>query len=80
MLAMLAIKTCWMNENKIVGLLPREISRAAKFLLDTGANVTHLSSAHYYRSLLFLAGLGIPCTVKVCLPASIKANMLIGKY
>ena len=34
MFAMLAIKTCRMNENKIVGLLPREISRTAKFLLD----------------------------------------------
>ena len=27
-----------MNENKIVGYLPREISRATKFLLDRGAN------------------------------------------
>ena len=35
-----AIKTSRMNESKIVGHLPREISRATKFLLDRGANVT----------------------------------------
>ena len=72
-----AIKTCRMNENKIVGHLPREISRATKFLLDRGANVTHFSSTHYRRSPLFQGGLEIPRTVKVCLP---DRNMLIGKY
>ena len=35
-----------MNENKIVGHLPREISCETKFLLDREANVTHLSSMH----------------------------------
>ena len=55
-----------MNESKIVGHLPREISRATKFLLDRGANVTaRLSSTHYRRSPLFQqGGLEIPCTVK----------------
>ena len=43
MFAMFAIKTCRMNENKIAGHLTREISRAIKFLLERGANVTHLS-------------------------------------
>ena len=80
MSAMFAIKTCRMNENKILGHLPREISRAAKFLLDRGANITNWSSTHYRRSPLFQRGLEIPCTVKVCFPASIKADMSIGKY
>ena len=79
MFVMFAIKTCQKNENKIVGHLSREISRATKFLFDRGANVTHLSSTHYRRSPLFQGGLEIPCTVKVCFPASIKADMLIGK-
>ena len=77
---MFAIKTCRMNENKILGHLPREISRATKFLLDRGANITNLSSTRYRRSPLFQRGLEIPCTVKVCFPASIKPDMLIGKY
>ena len=80
MFAMFAIKTCRMNENKIRGHLPREISRATKFLLDRGANITNLSSTHYRRSPLFQRGLEIPCTVKVCFPASIKPDMLIWKY
>ena len=49
MLVMFAIKTCRMNENKIVALLPTEISCATKFLLDRGANITHLPSTHYHR-------------------------------
>ena len=77
---MFVIKTCRMNQNKIVGHLPRKISRAAKFFLDRGANVTHLSSAHCRRSPLFQGCLEITCTVKVYFPASIKADMLIGKY
>ena len=77
---MFVIKTCRMNENKIVGHLPRKISRATKFFLDRGANVTHLSSAYYRRSPLFQGCLEITCTVKVYFPASIKADMLIGKY
>ena len=46
MFAMFAIKTCRMNETKIVGHLPRERSSGTKFLLDSAANVTHLSSTH----------------------------------
>ena len=80
MFAMFAIKICRMNENKIVGHLPKKISRATKFLLDRGANVTDLSSTYYRRSPLFQGGLEIPSTVKVCFPASIKASMLIGKH
>ena len=40
---MFVIKTCRMNENKIVGHLPSEISHTTKFLLERVADVTHLS-------------------------------------
>ena len=76
MFAMFSIKTYRMNENKIVGHLPREFFCATKFQ----ANLTHLVSTYYRRSPLFQGGLEIPCTVKVCFPVSIKADMLIGKY
>ena len=46
MFTMFAIKNCRMNENKIVGHLPKKISRAKTFLLDRRANVTHSSSTH----------------------------------
>ena len=42
MFAKFAIRTCRMNENKIAEHLLREISRAKRFLLDRGANVTDL--------------------------------------
>ena len=77
--SMFAIKTCRMNENKIVRHLLREVSRATRFLLDKGANLTHLSSTRCHRSPLFQGGLEIPCTVKVCFHVSIKADRLIGK-
>ena len=73
------LKTCFpLNLN--CGHLPREISCATKFLLDREPNVAHLSSTHYCRSPLLQGGLEIPCTVKVWFPASIKDDMLIGKY
>ena len=78
---MFAIKTCRSSDNKTVGHLPREISRATKYLFDRGAKITAtLSSSHYRRSPLFQGGLEIPCSVKVCLPDNIKGDMLIGKY
>ena len=78
-ISMFAIKTCRMNKNKIVRHLLREVSCATRFLLDKGANLTHLSSTRCHRSLLFQGGLEIACTVKVCFPVSIKADRLIGK-
>ena len=78
---MFAIKTCEMNENKIVGHLPKQTSHATKCLLDRGANITaHLSSTHYHRSPLFQGGLESTCIIKVCIPASIQGDMFIGKY
>ena len=80
MFAMFAIKTCQINQNKIFGHLLRGISRAAKFLYDRVANLTHLSSTHYRRSPLFQGRIEIPRTVKVCFPLRIKSDMLIRKY
>ena len=78
-ISMFDIKTCRMNKNKIVRHLLREVSCATRFLLDKGANLTHLSSTRCHRSLLFQGSLEIACTVKVCFPVSIKADRLIGK-
>ena len=70
-----------MNENKIVGHLPKETSHATKFLLDKAANVTtNLSSTHYYRSPLLHGSLEIPWSITACIPASDKGDMFIGKY
>ena len=78
---MLAINTCRLDDGKVVGHLPREISRATKYLLDRGANITAiLSSTHYRKSPLFQGGLEIPCTVKVKLRGNIKGDLLIAKY
>ena len=77
---MFAIKTCRLSDNKTVGHLPREISRATKYLFDRAKITATLSSSHYRRSPLFQGGLEIPCSVKVCLPDNIKGDMLIGKY
>ena len=76
MFSMFAMKTFRMNENEIVGHLPREISLAIKFVVDRGANVTHLFSTYYRRSPLFQGDLEITCTVKICFPVSIKADVL----
>ena len=51
-----------------------------QLLFDRGENVPHLSSAHYRRSPVLQGGLETPCTVTICFPASMKADMLIGKY
>ena len=78
---MLAINTCRLDDGKVVGHLPREISHATKYLLDSGANITSiLSSTHYRKSPLFQGGLEIPCTVKVKLRGNIKGDLLIAKY
>ena len=52
-----AIKTCKLD-GTVVGHLPREISRATKFLLDRGAQISAtLTSRDYRRSLLVQGGL-----------------------
>lgn len=77
---MFAIKTYGTTYGKIVGHLPREISRPIKFLLDRGAKVTaQLTSSHYRKSPLFQGGLEIPCSVQISLVANIRGEMLIRK-
>ena len=56
-----AIKTQEMGNEKPVGHLPMEISRATKFFIDRGADVTaQLCSNHYRRSSLIHGGIEIP--------------------
>ena len=76
---MFAIKVCL--DNSIVGHLPREISRATKFLLDRGAliNVT-IRLTIVRRSPLFQGGLEVLCTVEVSMPKTVKSQELMNRY
>ena len=75
-----AIKTICQN-GKIVGHLPREISRITKFILDRGARVNAvLTSNHYRRSPLVQGGLEIPCEVTIRMPATIKNHMVVERF
>ena len=75
-----AIKTICRN-GKIVGHLPREISRITKFILDRGAQVNAvLTSNNYRRSPLVQGGLEIPCEVAIRMPAIITNHMVVDQY
>ena len=76
---MFAIKVCL--DNSIVDHLPREISRATKFLLDRGAliNAT-IRSTIVRRSPLFQGGLEVLCTVEVSMPKTVKSQELMNRY
>ena len=75
-----SIKTCHGN-GKTVGHLPREISRATKFLLDRGATVNaKLSSEHYRKSPLFQGGLEIACIITVRMSGTVRNHMVIEQY
>lgn len=72
-----AIMVCEKNERKIVGHLPKEVSRITKFILDRGAVVTaEITSHHYRRSPLVQGGLEVRCKVKVVTPPSFNMNVL----
>ena len=77
-----AIKTCSQENGATYGYLPKEISRATKFLIDSGAPVfVEVSSNQYRRSPLVQGGLEIPCRLSVKLAvATIKNNMLVDRY
>ena len=61
-----AIKVMGQDSGATVGHLPMENSRAAKFLLDTGARViATLTSTNYCVSPLVQGGLEIPCRVEM---------------
>ena len=71
-----AIKVCDQETNKIVGHLPREISRITKFLLDRNAVVTtELTSSHYRRSPLVQGGLEIRSKVTVKVDSSFNTKV-----
>ena len=76
---MFAIKVC--DDVKIVGHLPMEISRSAKYLLDRGAVFTvEVTSTNYRRSPLIQGGLEIPTKLTVMMPVTLKDRLLMGKY
>lgn len=76
---MFSVKVC--SDEKIVGHIPREISRPTKFLLDRGAQIfATIRSTAVRRSPLFQGGLEVMCTVKVSLPKTVKAQELLDKY
>lgn len=79
---MFAIKVCKNSEdNKIIGHLPREISRPTKFLIDRGATVTAtVRSKNVRRSPLYQGGLEILCNVKVVMPKTRKNQLLLDRY
>ena len=61
-----------------VGHLPREVSRATKFLIDRVARISLvLSSRSYRRSPLVQGGLEISCHVTVKLPETIKNHLMM---
>lgn len=69
------------NSGKIVGHLPREISRITKFILDRGAKVTAvLTTTNYRRSPLVQGGLEIACEVTISMPATIKNQLILDQY
>ena len=72
-----AIKVCEKDSQKVVGQLPKEISRATKFIIDRGAVVTvEISSDHYRRSPLVQGGLEVPCNITVKTHPSFNLNVL----
>ena len=77
-----AIKTCSQENGGSYRHLPKEISRATKFLINRGALVfVEVSSNHYCCSLQVQGGLEIPCRLSVKLAvATIKNNMLVDRY
>ena len=70
------IKVCDKND-KIVGHLPKEVSRITKFPLNRGATITaEITSDHYGRSPLVQSGLEVPCKIKVTTLTYFNMNVL----
>ena len=66
---------------KIVGHLPREISRITKFLLDRGAVIyVEIITSNYRRSPLVQGGLEIQCKVVVEMHPTVKNNQILERY
>ena len=76
-----AIKVCEKDKNEVVGHLLMEISRATKFLLDRGANLSEkLTSTHYRRSPLVQGGTEIQCVVTVSMSGIVINQLLMERY
>ena len=76
-----AIKVCKFGKEIPVGHLPKDISRATKYLLDRGATATAtLTSKHYRRSPLVQRGLDIPCKVSATMPGTVSNLLVLEKY
>lgn len=72
-----AIKVCEKKSDKIVGHLPKEVSRITKFILNRGAIITaEITLDHYRRSPLVQGGLEVPCKIKVTTPPYFNMNVL----
>ena len=72
-----AVKVCEEEGQKIpIGYLPREISRATKYLIDRGANLID----HCRRSPLVQSGMEIACKVKASIPGTCINFHLIERY
>ena len=75
-----AIKTC-QESGRIVGHLPKELSRITMFLILRGAKVSaKLRERYYRRSPLVQGGLEVPCHIIVTLPATKKGGELLDAY
>ena len=77
-----AIMVCEIgNDEKPVGHLPMEISRATKFFIDRGATLTaELTSDHYRRSPLIQGGMEIPCKITTKISGTVINLLLMDKY
>ena len=77
-----AIKTCVQGEeDKTIGHLPREISRATYFLLLRGAEVTaRIATEKYRRSPLVQGGLEIGCKLIVVMPPTHLNEKLLDRF
>ena len=69
------------NDEKPVGNLPMEISRAIKFFIDRGMTLTaELTSDHYKRTLLIQGGMEIPCKITAKIFETVINLLLMEKY
>lgn len=76
-----AIKVCEEEQQVPIGHLPREISRATKFFIDRGANITvTLTSEHYRRSPLVQGGMEIACKLTASIPGTCINLLLLERY
>ena len=75
------INVCEEGHQVPVGHLPREISRATKFFIDRGANVTvTLTSDHYRRTPLVQGSTQIACKVTASIPGTCINLLLVERY